>query len=355
MKKVKLSVLILLLLILSGFLANKFFKKEITIIDNQKVINVKTFKRDVSSLLENIDVNLRKEDKLSVSLKDELKDNMIIKINRAFPVEIIDNGKQKTIYTTKTLVKNVLDKHDFNLDNSDKVYPSKNSFVTKDKNIKIIRVETKKIVKEEKIPFKTVFKYVSSLDSNEMKQKQTGISGRQKITYKVVLENGEETSKKIINKEIIKKAKDKIVYKGIDKLFVNSRGTPFRYRKVLTMESTAYDLSYQSTGKTKEHPAYGITFSGTRAKPGVVAVDPSIIPLGSKLYIESLDNTKDYGFASAEDTGSAIKGNRIDLFISNHNLAMKYGRRNVRVYVLDENIENDKLEGYSNRWMFGKN
>ncbi|MGM0378817.1 MAG: 3D domain-containing protein [Bacillota bacterium] len=355
MKKVKLSVLILLLLILSGFLANKFLKKEITIIDNQKVINVKTFRKDVSSLLENIDINLRKEDKLSVSLEDELKDNMIIKINRAFPVEIIDNGKQKTIYTTKTLVKNVLDKYNITLDDSDKVYPSSNSFVTKNNNIKITRVETKKVVKEEKIPFKTIFKYVSSLDANEIKEKQTGMEGKQKITYKVILENGVETSKKIIDKKLIEKPKDKIVYKGIDKLFVNSRGTPFRYKKVITMESTAYDLSYQSTGKTKEHPSYGITFSGTQAKPGVVAVDPSVIPLGSKLYIESLDNTKDYGFASAEDTGSAIKGNRIDLFISNHNLAMKYGRRNVRVYVLDENVGNDKLEGYSNRWMFGKN
>ena len=123
---------------------------------------------------------------------------------------------------------------------------------------------------------------------------------------------------------------------------------PFRYKEVIVMKATAYDLSYESCGKYPGDPAYGITYSGTHARAGVVAVDPRVIKLGSNLYVESLDASRDYGFSSAEDTGSAIKGNRIDLFIENRSQALRYGVRYVRVYVLDEPITDALMVGYAN-------
>ena len=100
------------------------------------------------------------------------------------------------------------------------------------------------------------------------------------------------------------------------------------------MNATAYDLSFASTGKRPGDRGWGITASGTRARPGVVAVDPKVIPLGTTLYIQSLDGSKDYGFAIAEDKGGAIKGNRIDLFYDSNSEAMNFGRRQVKVYIL---------------------
>ena len=94
------------------------------------------------------------------------------------------------------------------------------------------------------------------------------------------------------------------------------------------MVASAYDLSYESTGKRPGDKYFGITASGTKARPGVVAVDPSVIPLGTRLYVEG------YGFAVAEDTGGAIKGNRIDLFYENRKQALNYGMRKVKVYIL---------------------
>ena len=67
---------------------------------------------------------------------------------------------------------------------------------------------------------------------------------------------------------------------------------------------------------------------GTPLRYGVVAVDPKVIPLGTKLYIEG------YGYAVAEDTGGAIKGNRIDLCFTSRAQADNFGRRNVKVYIL---------------------
>lgn len=100
--------------------------------------------------------------------------------------------------------------------------------------------------------------------------------------------------------------------------------------KVLSSTLTAYTAGYESTGKTPSHPQYGITFSGVRAKEGrTVAVDPKIIPLGSTVLIEGI------GIRKAEDTGSAIRGSKIDVFIEDLRTARKFGvKKNVKVYVL---------------------
>ncbi|HOM01541.1 MAG TPA: 3D domain-containing protein [Acetivibrio sp.] len=116
-------------------------------------------------------------------------------------------------------------------------------------------------------------------------------------------------------------------------------------KRIINMTATAYDLSYKSCGKTREHPLYGITASGARATVGrTIAVDPSVIPLGTRVYISfpvaysHLD-----GIYIAEDTGSLIKGNKIDVFFGEdkpgetiiYNKAMKFGLQEVVVYVLD--------------------
>jgi len=111
------------------------------------------------------------------------------------------------------------------------------------------------------------------------------------------------------------------------------------------MTATAYDLSYSSCRKTREHPAYGITASGTRATVGrTVAVDPKVIPLGSKVYItfpEAYSHLN--GVYIAEDTGSLIKGNKIDIFFGEdkpgetviNRKAYQFGIQLVEVYLLE--------------------
>lgn len=110
------------------------------------------------------------------------------------------------------------------------------------------------------------------------------------------------------------------------------------------MTATAYDLSYRSCSKTREHPAYGITASGTRATIGrTIAVDPTIIPLGSKVYI-TFPEKYSYmnGVYIAEDTGSLIKGNKVDIFFGEdnpgetviNNKAFEFGLQLVEIYLL---------------------
>ena len=112
-----------------------------------------------------------------------------------------------------------------------------------------------------------------------------------------------------------------------------SRSGNLSYSKVLSFSATAYDAS--SCGKKPGQRGYGITATGAVAQKGVVAVDPSVIPLGTKLYIESADGRYVYGYAVAADKGSAIKGNRIDLWFNTNSEAISFGRRPVKVYVLN--------------------
>jgi len=93
----------------------------------------------------------------------------------------------------------------------------------------------------------------------------------------------------------------------------------------VTVEATAYTAECEG--------CIGITKTGVdlNANPDakVIAVDPSIIPLGSKVYVEG------YGYATAEDTGGAIKGNRIDVFVPEQNDAIQWGRKQVKVTIID--------------------
>jgi len=102
--------------------------------------------------------------------------------------------------------------------------------------------------------------------------------------------------------------------------------------------ATTYDLSYESCGKYPGHPAYGITFSGKRAVKGrTIAVDPDVIPLGSQVFIEF---PKPYthldGWYVAEDTGSKVKGNIIDVFLGESAFyeMEKFGSRKVNIKVV---------------------
>lgn len=100
-----------------------------------------------------------------------------------------------------------------------------------------------------------------------------------------------------------------------------AKGAPDRYRRVLNMEASAY---------TTQDPGNGsYTYRGHLLRKGLVAVDPKVIPLGTRLYVDG------YGYAIADDTGGYIKGNRIDLAYENRREALQFGRRMVQVYILD--------------------
>lgn len=100
--------------------------------------------------------------------------------------------------------------------------------------------------------------------------------------------------------------------------------------RVIVCEASAYTAAADECWPYAD----GYTATGAKCQVGVVAVDPRVIPLKSKLYIEAVDGSFVYGYCTAEDTGGAIKGNKIDLAMNTKSDCFQFGRRKVRVYII---------------------
>lgn len=194
-----------------------------------------------------------------------------------------------------------------------------------------IAPEFKKIITEEReIPYKETTRETEELFVGESKVVQEGKNGKACDTYQIVCKSGSKAEITLLYTEIIEPPVEKITEIG-----TKEKEPELKYSRVLEVTATAYDLSFASCGKYPGDKGYGITASGMYARRGCVAVDPKVIPLGTRLYIEAPDGSWSYGEAIAADTGGAIKGNKIDLFMDSYTECINFGRRSAIVYVLE--------------------
>ncbi|HQA60407.1 MAG: ubiquitin-like domain-containing protein [Tepidanaerobacteraceae bacterium] len=289
-------------------------EKEVIIRDEDKEAVVSTFASNVAELLEKQNITLDPEDEVTPSPDTKLSEGMQITIKRAFPVKIAVDGKEITLKTRPKTVANILAKAKINLDEKDKVQPALGEYILGEAEINVIRVNERVTTEIRSIPFETVSRKDYNLPLGEKKVIQDGEEGQEEVTTIEILENGKVVSTTTESK-VIKAPKPKIVLTGT--VQVASRGgVDFSYIEKKRMLATAYT----HTGNR--------TATGTMPRVGVVAVDPKVIPLGTRLYIDG------YGFARAEDTGGAIKGDKIDLFLDTSEETKRFGRRWVTVYIL---------------------
>ena len=304
---------------------------------------ITTLDKTVGSILAHNNIAVGEHDLVSPPLASRLKQNQSITIARAFPVTVNIGSDGVVINTVSKTVAKALEENGIEIGEADIVTPSLDSVVNQGTKINITQVAEDMVTVTEDIPFKTVSSPNSSLQRGTTEIKTEGKVGKKEIYYKVVYHNGEEISRELAGEKIVSEPVTQVseygtMYHGttasrgsVDR----KEGKSFSYSAVYTFAASAYDLSYASCGKNPGDRGYGITASGMQAQRGVVAVDPSVIPLGTKLYIESTDGYPDYGYAVAGDTGGAIKGYRVDLFMDSHSEAINFGRRNVKVYILN--------------------
>lgn len=339
------AAIVLLFSLATGF--QLVAMKTYTLVDKHQVMEVRSVKTQVKDILEAADVELGPYDRLSVPLEAHLKNHDVVIIERGISINVQDGDKLYTVVTqSDSQVKDVLQQEKITLGTFDQISPAQGASLRDGSQITVKRITKEIQVETNEIPYPVVFKVSSKLKPGESKVIKTGTPGVITKTVEQTFENGSMIEELMVSQEEVSKPVEEIIEIAEDKLLVTSRGKPYRVLGVYVMKATAYDLSYESTGKVPGDRGYGLTRMGTQARPGVVAVDPTVIPLGSRLYIESSDGFKDYGFAVAEDTGSAIKGNKIDLFIDDSSLARRFGNRYVRVYILDEPVEEAEYVGY---------
>lgn len=199
---------------------------------------------------------------------------------------------------------------------------------------------TQKIIEKKEI-LSYEIEYINNPRGYSNKIIQNGSNGQKITVYKEIYKDGQKTNTEIISEIVVKPATNKIIEVGQMNLIArNDVIRPTQYSKEVIMTPTFYDLCVKCCGKSPSNPGYGHTASGLVIKPGtgmkVIAVDTKVIPLGSRVYVESLvPGVPDYGYAVAADTGSGIKGNRVDLYVDTHSQGVWSGKNTVKVYILN--------------------
>jgi len=307
----------------------------VAIVTDDRAITKILSARNVGEALDKAGIQPGLYDMVMPDAGSEVYDGMIITVRRATNLKLNIHGTGYDISTQAETVETLFESMGITISDDERVNVEFSQPITEGMNIDIIKLGQNYVDVIEDIPYGTDIKYTDELERGDSRKASDGKLGKQTVTYLVSYENGVEVSREVTGKMVIEQPVNEVYEYGTATFVVTSRGERIRARKTLNVVATAYDLSYESCGKNPGDRGYGITASGMPAQYGVIAVDRSVIPLGTRLYVEAPDGSWSYGYCIAGDTGGGIRGNRIDLFYNSRQEAINFGRRNAVVYVLD--------------------
>ncbi len=290
---------------------------EVKVVVDEKNYKLTVFGGTVAEALQKSHVKLREKDVVEPALATKLEEGMKITVTRAIDVAIIADGQTIKVRTPIREVEEILKEANLSLGENDKVEPELDEEVESGDAIKVIRVTDKLLYVNRALAFKVENRPDPDLFKGFTRVLRDGKPGTAQKTIKVTLEDGKEVGREVVGEKIVRNPISKLVAVGTMREKVTSRGTTIRFSKVIVMNASGYSYTGHNTA------------SGVPPRPGVAAVDPRIIPMGTRLYVEG------YGYCTALDVGSAIKGNKIDLFFGSDSQAEHWGRRNVKVYILE--------------------
>ncbi|RKL65200.1 hypothetical protein CR203_21780 [Salipaludibacillus neizhouensis] len=294
-----------------------------------------TTKQSVEGLLEELEIEVHKHDIVDPNLENSLNDVNVVKFNSAFQITVISDGEEKEVWTTSTTVADFLEKEKITLNKLDRVEPAEDEQLEGTGKVNVVRVEKVTDVVEETVNFGTVTKNDSSIDQGSEEVIQKGQEGKIEKQYEVVIEDGEEVSRDLVKENVVQESEDRILVVGTKKAAPKtvSRGSSSNSSSSASSSSGSWRSFTATAYSAFCNGCSGVTATGInlRENPGknVIAVDPSVIPLGSRVEV------KGYGTYIAGDTGGAIKGNKIDIFMPDKSKVQSFGRQSVQIRVLD--------------------
>lgn len=330
-------VLVTIFATLTTFMS--IMRKNIMVVVDGKQIKLVTYQKTFDIALSKADIHIDVKDKIDKALTSKIVNNDVITINHAINLKILVDNKVINISSAEKDISSMLNTEKIVLSPNDKVLPSIENKLSKDMNIIITRVETQTVQEKMPIDFKTVIKKDKDTLKSQSKVLQNGVKGEKSITLNVTYENGREVNRKVIKEMVVKEPQNKIIAQGTLSQIAVSRGASSKTSarslsakatptssKTLYVKATAY-WAFNGVNNT-------YTFSGTKAVRdsdgySTIAVDPNVIPLGTKLYVEG------YGYAIASDKGSGVKGKFIDVFFNTREEASNWGVKYLNVKILD--------------------
>ncbi|NHN35091.1 DUF348 domain-containing protein [Paenibacillus sp. S3N08] len=320
--------------------------KKVSVVVNGQESVVYTKQWILQRFLDEQGISIGENDRLSASLDAKVNTGDRIAIDHARPFKLTADGETKTYYTVAKTVESALQEFQVSLGELDKISPALETKLSETEEIQIVRVKKEMEEFSELIAFEVEKTSDSQLPKGKEQVVQEGQEGVIVKTKEKLFEDGKLISEAVVDEKVQSESVNKIVAIGTkNPVTVLSAATPstqqlsksgmnFAVKQVINnVTLTAYSAGVASTGKSAEHPQYGLTASGTRVMEGrTIAVDPTVIPLGWWVYIDGL------GFRRAEDIGSAVKGNKVDVYFDSNDYANRFGmKRGYTIYVIGPN------------------
>ena len=312
-----------------------------TVTDGKDTHKVRTLSTDVNDAIEISGFNIDKYQVLSVN-----NTNNVTNVSLAYKFPVYITVGEKTIETssTKSTVAAILKNAGYSVDQYDMVEPSLDTVVTDTTNIDYTNIDYVSGSYKEAIPCTVNTVYSSKLDAGVTKL-TAGKDGEQQVNYTAKVVNG-VTVETVVDSRITLSAavngtktvgtkkpavttsenvKQVSTLKPNKAIELDAKGNPVNFKKHITVQATAYTYTGNNCS------------TGVAPQPGYIAVNPNVIPYGTKMYIKSSDGSYIYGYAVAADTGGFIKSrpNNVDLFMTSKAACVAFGRRNVEIYILE--------------------
>jgi 3D (Asp-Asp-Asp) domain-containing protein len=249
---------------------------------------------------------------------------LLAPVYAALNARVLVDGKTLEVFKEVTTVREALENVGVTLDEDDQVTPRPEEAVPSDGKIRVSRIEWVEGTIEKPIKYQVVVRPATRGNRPyHPTVSRPGKNGAKRITYRAKTVDGKEVERTTLSEETVREPIHQIVISRNPRS-LGSRGA-YIGKRSMAMLTTAYDPGPGSCGKY----ANGITCNGKRAGYGIIAVDPKVIPLGTKLHVPG------YGYGIAADVGGAIKGNRLDLGYNSRGSALRWGKKWVKVTIVD--------------------
>lgn len=321
--------------------------KKVTVQDGEESVTVLTMKTGTDEILAQVGVELQEHDKVEVT--EESATTMELQVKRAIQVSVNADGRTQDVILYEGRVNDAFAAAGVEVKDLDVCNLSLNEPLSTGMEISLDRVEYRDVTTTQEVPFAEVKKNSNTLLKGKTKVSQQGVVGERTIVTREKLVNGQVVSSEVVSDQVTRNPVDKITLIGTkveevkplntaskkwsatvkDGVLIDHTGKEVAYRSYIDGKATAYTAGNGING------GYG-TSTGRKLEYGMVAVNPNIIPYGTRLYICSADGKTVYGYGVAGDTGGGVMAGKIlvDLYFNSLSECANFGFRNMRVYIL---------------------
>lgn len=347
-----------------------FAQTSYIITDGDRVTVHRSYSSDPYEVLTEAGIELEEEDTYETGYADGMNQ---ITVRRMQMVTVINRGAQSVIGTYGETTGSLLARMGITPGTGDTLSCSSETQTYDGMTIELVHTETRIEEEDTVVPYPVNYYEDPDLEPDAEIVLVAGQNGLTHVKSEVTYRNGKEVSRVIVQETVKTKPVTQLVIRGVDRTIMEQPADPEPAEQAAPAASSGtasgssssgssssggsrYDGSAETDGNvimtssgesytyvdvmTCSATAYtcegyvGHTYSGTLARVGAIAVDPTVIPLGTKMYVVSNDGQYVYGYCVAEDIGGGIKGNKIDLYFDTYAECWDFGVRMCTVYIL---------------------